>query len=61
MELNLFSCMLTLLPNGWIVDDQARSNLWTFILIKKCPELLLQICNHMAEPENKSGIYKNKS
>lgn len=53
--------MLTLLPNGWIVDDQARSNLWTFILKKKCPELLLQICNHMAEPENKSGIYKNKS
>lgn len=24
---------------------------WAFILVKKCPELLAYIYNHMAEPE----------
>lgn len=25
----------------------------------KYPELLIQICNHMAEPEKESDIYQN--
>lgn len=60
MELNLNSSMLTLLPNEWTFDGQAHSNSWTFIFVKKCPELLIQICNHMAEPDKESGIHQNE-
>lgn len=52
--------MLTVLPNGWILDGQACSNPWAFILVKKCPELLAYICNQMAESEKERGIYQNK-
>lgn len=29
-------------------------------LLKKHPELLVAICNHMGEPEKESGIYQNQ-